>query len=180
MSTLKVDSILDTSGNDTVTGKILQVQTTNVSTISSQSVTADTFAEITGVSVNITPSSTSSKILLFGSWFGEFTNVAADYNHMFSFRRDTTYLGSPVDGNRTVGIGMATRTNFNTDANSTPNYLSGMTYLDTPATTSEITYKLYFVNSYTMTVYNNRTIADTNASGYERGMSMITAMEIAA
>ena len=161
-------------------GTILQVQTTNVSTPGSQSVTANTYFEITGVSVSITPSSTSSKILLQGSWFGEPSNSAFEYNHMFSFRRDTTYLGSPVAGSRPVGIAMATRTNLNTDAGSTPISLGVMQYVDTPATTSEITYKLFCVSQYTMTLYNNRTVTDSNAVGYERGMSMITAMEIAA
>ena len=177
MSTLKVDNILNTAGADN-RGKILQVQTTNVSTTSSQAITAYTHAEITGVSVNITPSSTSSKILLQCSWMGELSD-AANYNHVFSFKRNDTYLGSPVAGNRLVGIGLAGRTFDSTDFNSTPNSSPFLQYIDTPATTSQLTYKLNFVAGYTFTLYNNRTLSDTAVVSRERGMSMITAMEIA-
>ena len=51
-------------------------------------------------------------------------------------------------------------------------------YMDTPSTTSAITYKLSIVGN-GGTVYNNRTVTDGNTVGYERGMSMITATEIA-
>ena len=178
MSTLKVDNILNTAGADN-RGKILQVQTTMVSTPSSQSVAANTLTEVTGVSVNITPSSTSSKILLFGSWNGEMGTSGNEYNHIFSFKRDSTYLGSPVAGNRTVGIGVAGIT-LSGNVSSTVESSPALQYLDTPATTSQITYKLSFEGVAAATLYNNRTVADTNSAGYERGMSMITAMEIAA
>jgi hypothetical protein len=179
MSTLKVDNILDTSGNDTVTGKILQVQTTMVLSPSSQSVTGNVLTEVTGVSVSITPSSTSSKILLFGSWNGEMGTSGNEYNHIFAFKRDSTYLGSPVAGNRTVGIGAAGIT-LSGNVSSTVETSPALQYLDTPSTTSQITYKLAFKGVSTATLYNNRTVADSDAIGYERGISMITAMEIAA
>ena len=53
------------------TGKILQVQSTLLQTHFTVSVTASTNTEITNLNVNITPSSSSSKILLFGRLFCE-------------------------------------------------------------------------------------------------------------
>jgi hypothetical protein len=57
------------------------------------------------------------------------------------------------------------------------------TFLDSPATTSAITYKLQFrseLTSGSYTVWANRTNTDTDTSTYGRGATSITVMEIAA
>ena len=177
MSTLRVDNILDTSGNDTVTGKILQVQYTQYDTRSSQSISAATVTALDNMSVTITPSSTSSKILLLAQWNGEFSNTAVTYNGMFSFLRNSTYIGAEVTS-RNYGIMPPVLSYYAADAASTMESCSWR-YLDSPATTSSITY-YGAINSYgAITMYHNRTVVDTNVNSYEQGVSSVMAMEIA-
>jgi len=175
MSTLRVDTIANTAG--TTNNRVLQIQSTQVSTRTSQTTTTNVLAEITGMSVSITPLFSNSKILLQAQWMGEFNSATLAYNTLFSFKRNDTYLGSPDEGDsRYYGI-MPPAINLNSSAASTPES-SFLMYMDTPSTTSAITYKLLIIGS-GGTVYNNRTVSDSNSGGYERGMSMITATEIA-
>jgi len=174
MSTLKVDTIATTAG--VTNNRVLQIQSTQVSTTTSQTITTGVLAEITNMSVNITPLFSNSKILLQAQWMGEFTSSTLAYNSIFSFKRNDTYLGSLDDDNRYHGI-MPPAINLNSSAASTTES-SFLMYMDTPSTTSAITYKLSIIAS-GGTVYNNRTVTDSNSGGYERGMSMITATEIA-
>ena len=176
MSTLKVDSILDTSGNDTVAGKIIQVQYTISSTYGSQGFATGVTEALDGMSVNITPSSTNSKIFLQANWFGEFSNFAGAYNGMFGFLRNSTRVFPYTADSRQYGI-MSGYIGYMNDAASTPEG-SFFHYVDAPATTSQITYQACWTGS-AYTMYHNRTVNDTNAGGYERGTSMIMAMEIA-
>ena len=176
MSTLKVNSILDTSGNDTVTGKILQVKYTQYDTRSSQSIPATTVTALDNMSVTITPSSTSSKILLMAQWNGEFSNNAVAFNGMLSFLRNSTYIGAEVTS-RNYGIMPPVLSYYASEAGSTMESCSWR-YLDSPATTSSITY-YGAINSYvSITMYHNRTVVDSNTNAYEQGVSSIMAMEI--
>jgi hypothetical protein len=176
MSTLKVNSILDTSGNDTVTGKILQVKYTQYDTRSSQSISASTVTALDNMSVTITPSSTNSKILLLAQWNGEFSNTAVAFNGMLSFLRNSTYIGAEVTS-RNYGIMPPVLSYYADEAGSTMESGSWK-YLDSPATTSSITY-YGAINSYVaITMYHNRTVSDINSNGYEQGVSSIMAMEI--
>jgi hypothetical protein len=175
MSTLRVNTIANTAG--VTNNRVLQIQSTQVSTRSSQTITNDVLAEITGMSVSITPLFSNSKILLQAQWMGEFNSHSISYNSIFSFKRNDTYLGSSDEGDsRFYGI-MPPAISLTANAASTPES-SFLMYMDTPATTSAITYKLSIIST-GGTVYNNRTVTDNNENGYERGMSMITATEIA-
>ena len=176
MSTLKVNSILDTSGNDTVTGKILQVKYTQYDTRSSQSIPATTVTALDNMSVTITPSSTNSKILLLAQWNGEFSVLAAAYNSMLSFLRNSTYIGAEVTS-RNYGIMTPVVNYYSNDAGSTME-AGSWRYLDSPATTSSITYH-GAINIYgAVTMYHNRTVTDSNTTSFEQGVSSIMAMEI--
>jgi len=175
MSTLKVNSILDTSGNNTVVGKILQVKYTLNSTTSSQSTSQNVPTAINNTSVDITPFFTSSKILLQAHWMGEVTS--SYWSLMFCFLRGSTYIGSPVQTNRYYGISPMWDGYTSANYASTPEG-NALFYVDTPSTTSQITYHLA-INGSATTVYTNRTVTDTDAAAYERGTTVITAMEIA-
>ena len=178
MSTLKVDSILDTSGNDTVAGKILQVQYTINTTYSSQAFATNSTEAIDNMSVNITPSSTSSKIFLQANWFGEFSNQVGSYNGMWGFLRDSTRVFPFNSGeSRTYGISASNISYWGNQNVNTPEG-AFIHYVDAPASTSQITYKLCWTGS-AYTMYHNRPVTDNNTAGYERGTSMIIAMEIA-
>jgi hypothetical protein len=155
------------------TGKILQVVQ---GTLATAATTTSTSLTDTGLSVSITPSSASSKILVFVS-------VAAGKNDgghsgYFTALRDTTNLVVPTSPSNRVGR-----------LNMMPGDITGMqysmttvnwTWLDSPATTSALTYKVQYLVMSGGTVCINRTFNDGDTSNYARGVSTITVMEIAA
>ena len=112
-------------------GKIGQVLTTHVA--SAVTTTSTTFTAHTNVSVNITPTSTSSKILVFIS-----TNLDAQntgYTGYYTIYRDSTNLNVNT---QTRGF---TQIFSNSGRVIAPTHVS---VLDSPATTSQITYGGYF------------------------------------
>jgi hypothetical protein len=161
-------------------GGIIQVQYTQFTGTNSVSLAANTDTVLTDLTVNITPASTSSVIHLQAHIFGEHGEDAtgATWDHVLFFYRDSEKLGHAPAGNRNVGISMTTRTYHQQDHNSTPE-IARYDYFDTPATTSQITYKCGIVSGSAETFYINRTVTDTNLYNRERGISFISATEIA-
>ena len=155
-----------------VGGKVLQVvSATKTDTASSSS---STFADITGLSVSITPSSASNKILVIA-----YINVAYDYatsRIATRIMRDSTALAiGDSAGSRIRTSGSA----YVDIANYAPIVIS-VNYLDSPNTTSATTYKWQFSSmNNTGTVYINRSETDTDANDNARTASGITVMEIA-
>ena len=154
-------------------GNIIQVVlTTKTDTFSSNS---DSFTDLTGLSVTITPTSTSSKILFTATLcYG----MSADGYGSGRLLRGSTPLGvAPAEGNRTV-CGFAMQMNLNAN-----NKLYTLTYqyLDSPNTTSATTYKLqartYPGDSRYFAI--NKTVDDANINYHHRGESRVMAMEVA-
>jgi len=176
--TLTIDSggTITNSGTATGFGKVLQVVQTHVNTTSSQSLTANTRAQILGLNASITPSSTSSRIRITVRWIGE-NSVSAE-NTMFGIQRDSTDIGNPAAaGNRNVGqagLYISYHANASTTMDS-----SMYTYIDSPSTTSSITYSATIIDGQNGTLYNQRTVNDSDASSRERGTSNIILEEIA-
>ncbi len=167
---------LTNSGTATGFGKVLQVVQTHVNTTSSQSITANTRAQILGLNASITPSSTSSKIRITVRWMGE-NSVRAE-NAMFGIQRDSTDIGNPAAaGVRNVGQA-GLYISFHDDVLTTMDS-SMYTYIDSPSTTSSITYSATIIDSKNGTLYNQRTVNDTDSSSRERGTSNIILEEIA-
>ena len=113
-------------------GKVLQVvqatySSTNVNT------TSTTFVA-TGLDVNITPSSTSNKILILGTFQGQ-----TDANGIYTIYRDSTNL-LDVRGFFRLEV-----------ANKQTGY--AFSYLDSPSSTSQINYELFMKNNGSGTVY---------------------------
>jgi len=157
------------SGIDT--GKLGQVVETRLT--ATRSTTSTSYGAISGFEASITPSATSSKILVFAN----VVFVSSNHGHI-KFSRDN---GSSFVGNG-VASGSRDGVNFYAyhQAGNTARVDSTM-FLDTPNTTSEITYKGYWrANSGPQTIYLNRTQNDTDAMYGARGVSSITAMEILA
>ena len=154
-------------------GNIIQVvSTTKTDTFSSSS---DSFTDLTGLSVTITPTSTSSKILFIASLcYG----CSSDSYASGRLVRNSTPLGvAPSAGSRTVcGFSMQMNTNA---ANKL--YSLSYQYLDSPNTTSATTYKLqgrtYSGDSRSFCI--NQTQLDTSINYHHRGESRVIAMEVA-
>ncbi len=153
------------------------VHSVDVTTTSSQSLTAGTPAEITGLTLTITPQSASSKFLLMAVWNGEGSNSQYANALAFGFKRDSSYIGNPAaDGSRTIGRGVLSQGWHDANADSTMDSWTGQ-YLDSPNTTSAITYKVFITTDYTQTLYNNRTVVDGNVTAYERTTSSLIILE---
>jgi len=177
MSTLRVDSIRGQTQDGTyrylVQMKHFQLTTTQTETIAS----ANTDQEISNFTVNITPTSTNSIIKLEAQLYFESANNAWDT--LFFFFRDSTKLAHTESaGSRRVGIASPTINYHSADNASTVEMLH-MGYFDSPNTTSSIAYKLGINTGGTNNVFINRTVGDANVIGHERGVSWISAMEIA-
>jgi len=148
------------------TGSVLQV----VSTLKNDtfSTTSTSFVDITGFSLSITPTSASSKILiLVSAWLG----VASSSRTGVRLMRDSTAIGVGTGGTYNVS-------GYNADwASGAGDALNctSVSFLDSPATTSAITYKVQQFTT-TGTAYFNRRGNDTT---FVTG-STITALEIAA
>lgn len=143
-------------------GSVLQV----VSAVKNDNTTttSTSFVDITGLSVSITPRSATSKILIqvMLGCVGNATNAI-----LFNLLRNSTVVAQPSSGTNPAMINhYAGFTNAGTASN--------MTFLDSPASTSSITYKLQFrVDSATGAINQH-----PQNSGYT-AISTITAMEIA-
>jgi hypothetical protein len=156
--------------------RILQVVSTTKTDTFSASISAGSDTAITGLSATITPSSTSSKILVFINASGARSGDEAIVN--LRLYRDATEIGSGATaGNRTsvlVGnIDVATDT-------TTITTVSGH-YLDSPSTTSSITYAVHATNAHSSTTYTfyiNRSATDTDDGKFTRPGSSITLLEV--
>ena len=159
-------------------GGVVQVRQTQFTGTNTISTTSGSWNVMTDLTVNITPTSTSSTIMLqlfLGSW--EHGN-AEDHMAYFAFYRDSTLLVAPTAGSRLEIVGMGA-TNFYADDHLSTPAVAWINYFDTPSSTSQITYKGAMMALGTETFYLNRTAQDTDASGHERSISTIVATEIA-
>jgi hypothetical protein len=150
-------------------GSILQIQSTTLSSVFTTSSTS--WADLTGMSVSITPTSATSKILVQIS---------------LNFQGDSSTQGyCRIDRNGTViGVGDAYGSRYRFTINQYVNQQNeartiSMTFLDSPATTSALTYKLQLTNQGLGTVYVNRSTAWADNSTSGTGISTITVYEIA-
>jgi len=111
-------------------GKVLQVVTDDLT--SEFSLNASQTFTATGLTLNITPSATSSKIMLFASLGGAYINQT-DNRIIASFFRDSTNLGEANKGLGNLG-------SHESDGRVIGHM--GLSYLDSPSSTSQITYSV--------------------------------------
>jgi hypothetical protein len=155
----------------TLSSGVIQVKSTAKTDTFSMSST--TFADITNLTVTITPTSATNKILILFS-----TSVSCDFNQ--------TTVGLQLSrGGTAIGVG-------DVAGSRTPAYFPRLasfsqataaaahgSFLDSPATTSAITYALQIKSEISaQTVYVNRSATDTDAAAILRGISTITVMEV--
>ena len=165
--------------SDVKLGKVLQVVQTHDTTGRSQSISAATTANISGLNATITPSATTSKILVSVRWNGE-GSVSDLQDSVFGINRDSTEIGAAAHaGNRQGGIATISMGYYLSEVTTTPDNCY-YEYLDSPSSTSAITYHGTVSPKTAMTLYTNRSVNDTNANWVERVTSTITLWEIGA
>ena len=171
-STFTAGQVLTAAQMNNLRGAFRILQVVSTAKTDTFSTTSTTFVDVTGLSVSITPSATSSKILVVGYVVA---GVSGDLAINARLVRDSTAIlvgdtasNRPRDtyysGFNAAGLGMA----------------FSPIYLDSPNTTSATTYKVQvFVN--TGTAYINRSHLDRDTTAYDgRSASSITVMEISA
>ena len=192
MSQIKVNSIIPVAGVPTGGGGgIIQVisNTTRDSTGSISCAAAATdgsnYVDIPDQNVTITPTSSSSKILISFAQMGE----SSISGHQLSFILERAISGGATTQIKGAAAGSRPRIfvpasiSYDRDETSTAEMGNCAGYLDSPNTTSAVTYTVQAgMNSNNSgTYYYNRTVQDTNSQyDYERGLSWITVMEVSA
>ena len=175
MSQIKVNSIVPAGGLPSGSnGGIIQVKQTVKSDVFNT--TSSSLVDVTGLSVAITPTSNSNKVLVqvsLGMVGGEQGSYAG-----FRVLRGSTAIGvgSTASGSR-VDVSFVANHNRDSDWNSE----GGVFYqfLDSPATTSETTYKLQVYSGYQSKSINiNRSEPNDDAAYNQRTSSSITVMEV--
>ena len=154
-------------------GKVLQVvSATKTDTFTAASSSA---VDITDLSVSITPSAATSKVLILTT-----INANGDAGNngcMFVLLRGGTQIAYPTSfSSRAAGFGSI----YINDAAQIGS--TGTTHLDSPATTSAITYKIqgFGTTGGSNNFYVNRSKSDLDNLAYVRTVSSITAIEIGA
>ena len=150
------------------------VQTKSAFTTTTQSTNSGSFVDCNGLTVTITPTSASNKILVIYS----FTFGINGQHGGFRLMRDSTPIGNGVAvGNRVACL--AFFYGFNHNEYDLERY--GGNYLDSPGDTNAHTYKIQMATPHSPGnnhIYFNQQYNDTNQNHTGRGSSTITVMEV--
>lgn len=149
-------------------GKILQVvQATKTDTAS---VTGSSFSSV--FTASITPSSSSSKVLVMA--FLSVGGATSNYPNIRLTKSSTVLLQGDSAGSRTRVTAMG-----NPGVAGAMNALT-INYVDSPASTSALTYEIELASHSTGAVYLNRSGTDTDGATISRAASTIILMEVGA
>ena len=155
------------------TGNVIQVKQSVITDV--ESTTSSSFVVIPGLSVNITPSATSNKILITADV--KIGNNSGSGAYIRLLRDSTVVYAGDTATDRTPCI------QHTYGGGDTGEGLYGMakmggTFLDSPNTTSQVTYDVQWMRMNSATLYTNRCGSETHTQYEGRGASSITAMEV--
>jgi hypothetical protein len=150
-------------------GKILQVLSVQKTDVFSTA--SATLVDVTGLTLTITPSSASNKILFMAFISG----VCTDNGVVQALRDSTIIAAGDAAGSRTQSFAGSMYTGiYGAPAIMT----ASIQWLDTPATTSATTYKIKAGAVGGGTLYLGRNATDTNNVQYARTPQVIILMEV--
>jgi hypothetical protein len=172
MSQLKVNSIVPSGGLPAGASGGGIIQCVQVTKTDTDSTSSTSYVDVTGMSATITPQSSSSKILV-QVVIGVFGNSTQLRGSVWRLLRGATAIGL---GDNAVG-GQCTFAMCESDAS----YMGGSrqySIVDSPATTSAVTYKLQWA-TWSNTVYLNRSSDGGSTQHWnQRGASSLILMEV--
>lgn len=143
------------------------IQTVKTDTFSS---TTSSYVDVTGLSVSITPKSASNKIFIFANVCAD-----ADTNAFLQFSRNGTAVGvGALNGSRVQCTSAGLRGVAGEETLTVP-----MMFMDSPATTSSVTYTIQGKCYNSSTFYVNRSNTGPNVNYEPSPISTITVMEVA-
>jgi hypothetical protein len=168
MSTLRTNAIQTTAGKPILnsTGSILQVVQSWDATIRSGSNLA--YVTIASPQLSITPSATTSKILLLVQiTFASGAAIAA-YDTTYRLARNGSAIGNnPLSQQGSIGINARETNELGNGA---------IIYMDSPGTTSPVTYSIQVSSGSSGHTWK----INESASGGDTGVTCIVAMEVSA
>lgn len=181
MSLIKTNAIQTVNGKPLLnsTGSVIQIVSSTKQDIWSGGVYPN-WGTVTGLSVSITPTSSSNKILILGQ-----VSCSSGY---WEVKGRLIRNGSTISG--AMGTPRGSRAVATFVVNEYPGaavgygmYCGNINYLDSPATTSAVSYGLQmrsYSSSYAIGV-NYNVYSDRNADDYwGQGISTLTAIEVSA
>jgi hypothetical protein len=152
-------------------GKVAQVVSTTKT--NSFSTNSGSYIDVTGLSVSITPTASTSKIMVFVD-----VQVVGDNGAGSAYwqlvRGSTAIAIGDQEGSRRRSTGQAYSNDNNT------NFSGSINFLDSPATTSATTYKVQISGDSGGSAFVNRSEGFGDNSGQAVNASTITVMEILA
>ena len=152
-------------------GHVLQVKSTSMGDrLNIADTDPDSWQDIAGLSVQITPSSSSNKILVFAAVQGNAPQSTACFLRTM---RDSTAVGIGNTSGSRSRVSAALKEVTAYDIQSTD-----WNFLDSPAATSTLTYKIQVYSNGDIVINGGTTTADNWSSG--NAHSSITVMEIKA
>ena len=156
---------------------LANLKSTSLTTTASITVTTGgTFVDITGLSVSITPTSNTSKIMIFAQVSA---GLGADNILALRLVRDSTAIGVGTSVSSRVAASGGAYFGTAVMSSSSTQWQNPMQFLDSPATTASTTYKIQVTsNANGQVVYINRSSSDADSIGQFRGVSTITVMEV--
>ena len=169
---------LPDTGNYILGGRILQVAQA-IKTDTQTQTSTTTFLEVTGMTVSITPSSSSNKILVQG----KVSIGGSSETDRSGLRLVRTVSGS--DTAIAIADAASARARFTSGPTGSYNQFVNTVvetpffFLDSPSTTSAVSYKIE-CNHAAGNLFINRSSEDQDSANNGRGTSVILAMEVAA
>lgn len=174
MSTLKVNTLQNTSGNNLTF--IKQVKFFTRSAPITYSSSSNTIQKVI-LAANITPSSTSSKILVLANVDGVAARSSSSDEWEAVLARHTTSYSNDADASGWTGLRMITGLGaWSSISNLSVGSLNG-NYLDSPSSTSTLYY--YLLTNTRNTVYINNEFNESGAGAASGYGTTITLMEVA-
>lgn len=135
-----------------------------------------TWTDITGMTATITPSSTSSKIMVEINMFGVFWTMGYNGCILRLLKNGTNVGGGDAASNRSSCIGTQA---FGNASKPDAGMMYSYKWIDSPSSTSALTYKIQFYQDTPANpIYVNRTITDADNALWPRTLSTITLTEI--
>ncbi len=155
-------------------GSVLQFKETVVTSVISLPTTAGSYVAVPSLTLSITPSATTSKIFIMVKL--ELGHAPIGNSHFQLLRGSTAVgIGDASSSAQRGSFSMAQRSHSAYEVQQINHH-----FLDSPSTTSAITYSLQYWNNYTASqMYLGRTHNSVTTADDETYPSIITAMEIA-
>lgn len=136
--------------------------------------TSTTYGDITGLTASITPKFSNSKILIIAQVTVSGKNNAGYGSFRLNGGNASTYVGASSGTTVQSVFGGLTTGNLNSAV-----FSHSIVYLDSPATTSAVTYAVQARSGTGDSLFVNRSDTEADGAKNARGASSITVMEIA-